>query len=63
MAYHGAIEPKACFRHGQGDVQVWPGAVHYPDFMKPSAVAWWGAFIEVRANLPGQACDADICVG
>ena len=47
---------------GQGDMQVWPGAVHYPDFMKPSAIAWWGAFIEVRAKLPGQACDADIYV-
>ncbi|KAK9845865.1 hypothetical protein WJX81_004565 [Elliptochloris bilobata] len=55
--------------------QVWPGAVHFPDFMKPSTVAWWGGLIEgmikqgleldglwLDMNEVSNYCSGDYCV-
>ena len=35
----------------QSDVQLWPGATHWPDFMNPATWTWWMEQIKVRDLL------------
>lgn len=38
--------------------QVWPGAVHYPDFAHPAAQEWWTTHLKARPE--GHLCIADL---
>lgn len=56
-----------------GVSQLWPGAVHFPDFFNPQTVSWWTGLIKnfssmlpldglwIDMNEPGNFCTGDVC--
>ena len=56
-------------------MQVWPGAVHFPDFASTQAAAWWQQLLTaLHASLPydglwldmnevSSYCTGDVCSG
>lgn len=56
-----------------GGWQVWPGAVHYPDFTHPAARAWWQHHLQqwhrelpfdglwIDMNEVSNFCTGDVC--
>jgi alpha-D-xyloside xylohydrolase len=59
--------------NGPRAAQVWPGAVHFPDFLNPKTLAYWqeqlrgfrelarwsGVWIDM--NEPSNFCTGDFC--
>ncbi|KAK9808029.1 hypothetical protein WJX73_006288 [Symbiochloris irregularis] len=53
--------------------ELWPGAVHFPDFMNPAAVSWWQSQIQglysqapldgiwLDMNEASNFCGGDVC--
>ena len=56
-------------------MQVWPGAVHFPDFASTQAAAWWQQQLAaLHGSLPfdglwldmnevSSSCTGDVCSG
>lgn len=54
-------------------VQVWPGATHYPDFLKPNTTEWWTRQLQhmhdmvpidgmwIDMNEASNFCEGEVC--
>lgn len=52
------------------NLQVWPGAVNWPDFRDPAGIRWWQSEMQVRLSTSSTAakdlslilCSVRICI-
>ena len=69
LSKEGDPVSNACHAHAQ----LWPGAIHWPDYMAARAVAWWTAQLTalynelpldgvwLDMNEPSNFCTGDVC--